>query len=479
MTSDVLTAIQQYQQDICNNPQDAVAHQHLAMFYMQKDDYKSALQHFNQAIYARPNFISAHYNLGLLFMRNYQTTAAMTQFQQVLLLDPNHIPACFYLGALQINAQQLDNAAENFNFILTQNKEHVPSLINLGVIALKQDQAQIAITYFTQALALDENNIEARNNLAATFIHNDRFENALTHYNELLRNDPCNTEYLYNMGVANMALGNLTLALQQFETLLEHTPSHPAALQNLAAIKIRLGQRGDAIELLYKTLSINPNDQPSQFMLHALTGSNQNPEACHEYVKNLFNNYALHYESHLQNVLQYNLPKQILSILQQCNRYEFQNVLDLGCGTGLSGIPLREYSKQLTGIDLAPKMLQHARHKEIYDHLIEQDLISFLHNTTEQYDLIQALDVLPYFGDLTELCNAILSCLTPNGLLIISYEISIAQSWYVQDSMRFCHHPDYIQSFMQNTKIVYNQKVIARQENSQDLYVMLCCAQKL
>ena len=41
--------------------------------------------------------------------------------------------------------------------------------------------------------------------------------------------------------------------------------------------------------------------------------------------------------------------------------------LDLGCGTGLTGIILREIAKHLTGVDIAAKMLAHAKEKEIYD----------------------------------------------------------------------------------------------------------------
>ena len=466
--------IKDYQAAIIENPLDANAHHHLAMFYMKNDDYFLSLKHFQSAINAAPNFVLAYYHLSLLLIKNHETAAAMTQLKHTLALDPYHISARFYLSTMQIQANQLNDAEKNLRLILQMDSEHVPALINLGVIALKQDAHQTAINYFTHALALDEHNIEARNNLAATFMHNDRFENALTYYNELLKTDPLNTEYLYNMGVANMALGKLLLASQQFEAVLEQISKHVASLHNLAAIKIRQGQRQEAINFLQKILVINPHDSSSKFMLDTITGKNQTPDASNDYVKHLFNNYALHYESHLQNVLEYNLPQKVVAMLRQYNYHTFDKVLDLGCGTGLSGVPLREYTQELIGVDLSPKMLTQARNKNLYNQLIESDILSFLKQTDTYYSLILAIDVLPYFGSLEALFTALMSRLDKNGVLVISTEISDTQPWFVQDSMRFCHHPEYIKQLVHqlNGIIVSQTSMTARKENEQDLPVM-------
>ena len=357
-------------------------------------------------------------------------------------------------------------------------EDHAFSLTNLGVIALKRDQGQMAIDYFTKALAFEPDNIEARNNMAATFIHHDRYENALMHYDVLLKQDPYNAEYLYNSGVAQMALGHLKEAIAHFEAMLTRDDKHFAALNNLAAIQIRLGNRAEAITLLQRAIAANPNDTASQFMLHALTGDEQHPKPCQDYVSNLFNNYALYYDQHMQGSLNYTLPYSIMQALYGMGYAHFKQTIDLGCGTGLSGVVLREASEHLTGLDIAAKMIAQAREKAVYDTLIEAELLSYLEENQQTYDLIVAADVIPYSGDLQPLFTIMKQRLSAKGLFVFSSEISTDQPWTLQDSARFCHHPDYVHDLCaeHDLELIYEEKIVARQQEHQDLFVMLYVA---
>ena len=468
-------AIQHYQQALLLEPNYAQAHNNLANIYMLQNHYPQALNHYRAAVHAQPDFTQAHYNLGLLLLKHHELDAAKKQFSNVLTLQPNHVDAQFYLGVLHLNDDLLDEAEQAFQNVLTSQDEHVFSLTNLGVIALKREQGQIAIDYFTRALAFDPNNIEARNNIAATFIHHDRHENALTHYDVLLKQDPDNIEYLYNSGVAQMALGHLKEAIAHFETILMHDSQHFAALNNLAAIQMRLGHRSKAIILLQRATAANPKDTACQFMLHALTGDEKHPKPCADYVSNLFNNYALYYDQHMQGSLKYTLPFSIMRALHTLGYIHFKHTMDLGCGTGLSGVVLRESSEHLTGLDIAAKMLEQAREKAVYDTLIEAELLGHLQTHQQQYDLIVAADVLPYSGDLQPLFEIIKQRLTPQGLFVFSSEISPDEPWILQDSARFCHHPDYIQGLCKShhLELLHQDKLVARQQDQQDLYVNL------
>lgn len=458
----------------------AQAHNNIARLYALQNNYQQALIHYRDAIHAQPDFLIAHYNLGLLLLKHNELIAAQKQFTNVVTLDPVHINAHFYLGVLYLHNNQLNDAKNAFQTVISLQNEHSFALTNLGVIALKQEQGQLAIDYFTKALAFDSNNIEARNNLAATFIHHDRFENALVHYEELLKQDPNNCEYLYNSAVANMALGYLPKALVQFETILAKNNTHFASLNNLASIQIRLKQREKAIELLQRATKVNPNDKACQFMLHALTRDNQQPDACPSYVNNLFNNYALYYDQHMQHTLQYNLPHTMMRTLHQLGYFQFQSTLDLGCGTGLTGVVLRDSSMYLTGVDISSKMLEQARHKNIYDNLIEMELLTFLQQEKQAYDLIATLDVLPYLGDLDTIFSTLSHRLTSHGLFVFSCEICNHTTWQLQENARFCHNPHYIQALCEQyaMTLIEQKKVVARQQDQQDVYVVLYVAKR-
>ncbi|WP_058533429.1 tetratricopeptide repeat protein [Legionella saoudiensis] len=472
-------AVDYYLQAIELSPDYAQAHNNLATIYALQNNYPKALQHYTKAVHAEPDFSAAHFNLGLLLLQNNQLEAAKVQFNNVITLTPDHMEAHFYLGILHLENNALDEAEQAFQSVLEQDNEQIQALTNLGVVALKRERNQLAVDYFSKALALDNDNIDARNNLAATFMHHDRFENALMHYDVLLQKDPDNIEYLYNSGVAQMALGHLNEAIIFFEHILRLDKSHTASLNNLSAIYLRMGQRETSREYLRQALVINPDDRVSSYMLHAIEG-NSTAETTPEYSHNLFNNYALYYDQHMQGTLNYSIPQHITRIIYRLELPENTQTLDLGCGTGLTGVVLRELSKRLTGVDIAPKMLAQAKEKHIYDELIESELIEFFNTNQNHYDLIVAADVLPYFGELDTLMHAVQQHLTPEGYFIFTTEISVKDPWFLQSSARFSHNPDYVKKLVEQNhlQLIQNEKIPARIQNQQQLEVMLYVVQR-
>lgn len=457
-------------------PADIQAHAHnnLAALLARKGRYSDALRHYRDALHAKPDFVQAHYNLGLLLLTHQELDAAIKQFNNVRAFDPQHLHAAFYLGVLYLERNQLDDAATAFHQVLALDPSHIQSLNNLGVIALKREQGQQAVDYFTKALALDNHNHDARSNLAATFMHHDRFENALTHYQELLTHAPLNKDYLYNAGVAQMALGHLNDAKSLFETLVSEQPDHAAGLTNLAAIHNRLGDKNKAIALLQAAVVANPTDESTQFMLKALTGANKNPSTCPAYATQLFDNYALYYESHMNGALHYRLPDHIGQLLDN-EAPHVQKALDLGCGTGLIGIRLRSVATELIGVDISKKMLAQAKTKNIYDALIEAEAIAYLKQSTAHYDLIVVADVLPYIGALDDFFASVVNRMAPNGLLLFTTEISPDAPWQLQSSARFSHQPDYIHALAKHypLKLVHQETILARQQEDKALFEII------
>lgn len=469
-----------YQRAIELLPNYAQAHHNLATLYALDDNYKLALQHYSQAVHAEPDFAAAHFNLGLLLLKHHELAAAKIQFNNVLTLNPSYPEAAFYLGLLCLEENQLDEADAYFQEVIDQNSNHTEALTNLGVIALKREENQQAIDYFTKALALDNNHLDARNNLAATFMHHDRFENALMHYDVLLQQEPNNIEYLYNSGVAQMALGHLTEAMLHFEKILNQDEKHFASLNNLASIYLRMDDKTMARELLERAVASNPQDESSQHMLTALSQTKTAAATSPSYAANLFNNYALYYEQHMQRQLHYSLPQHLASLIHQLNLTDLQQTIDLGCGTGFSAPVLREISKKLIGVDIAAKMLAEAKKKGLYDQLIEAELVHFLQEETECYDFALAADVLPYLGDLEPLFSALTKRLISGGYFIFSTEITEVSSWHLQETARFSHKPAYIQELcsQHDLALIQQKSVKARQQNEQALSVMLYIAQK-
>ena len=462
------------------SPAYAEAWHNLAYLYQQRGETAKALHAWKKALHTRPDYHDAHYSLGLMLLRETKLPEAMIQFENVLRLNPENMQAHHYLAVMALHEEQLDKAKQHLETILQYNPEKVETLVNMGVLLLKKQRAQEAINYFSKALALDNTHIEARNNLAATFMHHDRYENALQHYSVLLETEPDNIEYLYNSGVAQMALGHLSEARQCFHRILSMNANHHPSLNNLAAIAIRLEEPEKAMQFLKKALEEKPDDTISQHMLSALQGEHFQQKSCPEYARNLFNNYALYYDKHLRDTLNYKLPEEIELLLEEHGVYRAKHTLDLGCGSGLCGEKLRPISQTLEGVDISPKMLVQAQEKKIYDKLTEQELILFLTEHQTQYDLIVAADVLPYFGDLSELFALISQRLEAEGHAVVSCEVNTDTPWFLQNNGRFSHQPKYVLSLLEQNslKIVEQKTVKGRTQDHQPILMQLYFLQK-
>jgi predicted TPR repeat methyltransferase len=121
-------------------------------------------------------------------------------------------------------------------------------------------------------------------------------------------------------------------------------------------------------------------------------------------------------------------------------------VLDLGCGTGLSGVALRSLARQLTGIDLSPRMLARARERNLYDCLMEGDLVEVLAGQAASYDLVAAADVFVYIGDLEAVLASVRQALRPGGWLAFSIESLAAGEYRLLPTGRYAHAPAYIEA---------------------------------
>jgi predicted TPR repeat methyltransferase len=117
------------------------------------------------------------------------------------------------------------------------------------------------------------------------------------------------------------------------------------------------------------------------------------------------------------------------------------SVLDLGCGTGLSGLALKPFARRLEGVDLSPRMLDAARARGIYTALHEADLLAFLPTRRAGYDLIAAADVLNYLGDLAPALAAMRAALRANGVAAFSLETGDIAPFELAEGMRYRHAP--------------------------------------
>jgi predicted TPR repeat methyltransferase len=137
-------------------------------------------------------------------------------------------------------------------------------------------------------------------------------------------------------------------------------------------------------------------------------------------------------------------------------------VLDLGCGTGLSGLALRPFALRLEGLDLSPRMLAEARRRQgLYDALHEGDLLEALPARPGAFDLVVAADVLNYLGDLAPALGAIAAALALGGVAAFSVEAGEGGAPFaLAEAMRYRHDPAHVAALAEAAGLA----VVARRE---------------
>ncbi|WOJ90414.1 methyltransferase domain-containing protein [Methylocapsa polymorpha] len=206
---------------------------------------------------------------------------------------------------------------------------------------------------------------------------------------------------------------------------------------------IGFGRREAAVRLGRMLLEQDPDDPIISYHFEVLVG-HVHSRAPSRYLKASFDSYAPRFDKHLVENLKYNVPATCCALLTETHE-RFSNVLDLGCGTGLAAKYLVSFGDNLIGVDISPGMLEKAKERGLYQHLVQSEAIEYLTNCDRQFELIIALDVLVYFGDLAQLFESVGKRLLPGGIFALSFETGNHDGYELLSSGRFSHNPAYIE----------------------------------
>ena len=225
----------------------------------------------------------------------------------------------------------------------------------------------------------------------------------------------------------------------------ELAPGDADAWCAMAELAHIVGQREQARIGYEKYLETHPDDAEVRHILTALRDEAppaRVPDAC---IQQLYRKFSHFYEANMVDTLDYQAPERLGELIERVlGDRKGLRVLDLGCGTGLSGLRLRPRAAHLTGVDLSPEMVEQARARNIYDRLEVAEITNWLAAEKSGYDLIVACDTLIYFGDLAPVVRAARSRLNDNGVLAFSVERGDGGAWRLTDSGRYAHHRDHI-----------------------------------
>jgi predicted TPR repeat methyltransferase len=323
---------------------------------------------------------------------------------------------------------------------------------NLGLVHYDLEEKDIALMWFDSAAERQPDDCDSLFNLGLCQKQCGKIAEAVITYQKVLTLDPENIDTMYNLAGCYRDLRCDEEAINAYHNVLDCDSNHVSAINNLAYMYQLTGNTTSAIHYYKRLLSFEPDREAARHMLASLEGITPDspPES---YVREVFDNYSERYEESLVKHLEYSVPVKLRRLLNSIPALpqQFNHGIDLGCGTGLSGDAFHDITKIFTGIDLAPKMIEQSKQKNIYTDLHSANIIDFLRSSDMTYDFIVAADVFIYLGNLLEVFQLAADHTQPDAIFCFSTETEHGQSFSLGKTGRYAHSHDYIKDLALGT----------------------------
>ena len=429
-------------------------------------------------------------------------------YQQIIQNQPNHADAQHLLGLVCHQTGQHDQAYTHIAQAILLNAKAAPFHNNLGEVCRALNRPEEAQACYARALALQPSLLEAHRNIGLTLLEQNKPDEAAAYLRQLitdhpqylggywalltvlkkqnkqedilkacdagLEQNPLDLSLLHAKGHTLRAMGQLKQSAEHYRQAIQQQPLVPELYRYQAIVLLQLGDTEAAIECLQTEVRLCP-DATAQHLLASLQNitTDRAPAA---YVSELFNSYADTFDQHLVGKLEYRTHALVAQTIRDTpdNGAHGLDILDLGCGTGLFGEVIKDLKKTLAGIDLASKMIDRARDRDIYDELIVGDLLEYLEEVhAGRFNLIVATDVFIYVGNLLPVFREASRILQPGASFAFSLEAAADENkeFVLGAAGRYQHSQAYIERLCAeyNLEISQFSETTIRKEKSQPI----------
>jgi predicted TPR repeat methyltransferase len=349
-----------------------------------------------------------------VFYRAGKYEEAASLFREHLRADPSHFDSLHGLGMICYRTGQFERAQYFLGEALRVDPNSLECLLIRGVALMQLKRTQAALDCFARSLAVNPDFTEGHVNRATALLELGRTEEALAGFDRVVALDPGNAIGWNNRGNALVALARYEEAAICYSRALEISPDLATARDNRFLVLLQL-------------------KRVSRIADHALQA--------------LFDEAAPKYDELMLSVLQYRGHANVRELaLEVLPRRAGWRIMDLGCGTGLVGAALKDFAQggRLDGLDLAPKMIETARARGIYDALILGDLETVLKEDGPTYDLMVSADTMIYLGDLQPTFSGVAHRLDAGGFYVFACESKDGEGWEQTQANRFRHSERYL-----------------------------------
>jgi len=271
-------------------------------------------------------------------------------------------------------------------------------------------------------------------------------------------------------------------AIDILDDLLRQLPNNPDLLSDRLRACLKAKMTEQAIRDGEFLVALDPSNDLYQFYLDIARGITPKTQPV-SLITGMFDSYAARFDHDLVVQLKYKLPRDVAQMISQWHPDRKVDVLDLGCGTGLLGACLGRINGALIGVDLSQEMIEKAAAHNVYDRFHRVNILDALEATpSDHYDIITALDVLIYVGNLDAVIPNAYRILLTGGRFVFSCEAGAAgeADYALQSTFRYTHQRSHVQHLLQEAGFgdIDIQDRVLRHESGEPVQGFLVTARK-
>lgn len=412
---------------------------------------------YRRALQVKPDYAAAHVNMGNLVLEQGRLEEAEASYRRALTIRTDLAEVHYNLGNILHGLGRQDEAEASYRQALRIRPVYAEAHGNLGNTLYDQGRLEESETCYRQALRIRPDYAEAYSNLGNVLYDLGRLEESEASCRHALRLRPDYAEAHYNLANTLLELGRLEESEASYRRALQIRPDYADVYGALGKALRKQGRLDEALACFQQQVRLMPEDGEAQHQVASLIGSNTE-RAPDQYVESVFDSYADGFDTHLQQTLGYEAPGKLAALVARhlLPSAEKWNVLDLGCGTGLVGLAIAPFVRELVGVDLSARMLEKARERNLYQRLERLDLLTMMRDEkASSYDVIIAADVFVYIGKLDEIVVEIKRLLRPGGVFAFTVEDLVVlrngetsqgaqREYQLENTGRYTHSADYI-----------------------------------
>ena len=400
----------------------------------------------NSNLEISPDIAEAALIAGYALRDSGAGAAAETSFRAAISADPANGEARGALADLLYELERWEEAAGHYRAAADLEPFRADWQYGLAGAFARTGDSAAALDVWNRLLTHRPDNAMAHRALARIHAGTGHHIQAIEHFREALFLDSGDADTTMELADALIASRDPLAAVETLQPLLRRVPELASGQLALGRAWLELGERTKAITALHRCLDAGPADPSAvQDLIERIEGD-PTETMSQAYVRALFDRYAEHFDEDLTIRLKYQAPQILRAMVDQLPGIApgGMDVLDVGCGTGLAGVAFRSLASRLHGSDLAPRMVDKARRRGVYDHLEVVELVEGIARTPATWDFVVAADVLVYVGNLVPVMRAATVGLRPGGLFCATVEQYAGDGFALGPSRRYAHSAAYI-----------------------------------